>query len=46
MDAEGNVNAIPVPVNVVYGDSMAFKTYWNTNSVLTLDHKDKNLIQH
>ncbi|MBG9538800.1 peptidase M60 [Bacillus thuringiensis] len=41
VDAEGNVNAIPVPVNVVYGDSMAFKTYWNTNSVLTLDHKDK-----
>ncbi|ADY24262.1 putative mucin/carbohydrate-binding domain-containing protein [Bacillus paranthracis] len=41
MDAEGNVNAIPVLVNVVYGDSMAFKTYWNTNSVLTLDHKDK-----
>ncbi|TCW59214.1 carbohydrate-binding protein (putative mucin) [Bacillus thuringiensis] len=41
VDAEGNVNAIPVLVNVVYGDSMAFKTYWNTNSVLTLDHKDK-----
>ncbi|QFQ23726.1 putative mucin/carbohydrate-binding domain-containing protein [Bacillus thuringiensis] len=41
VDAEGNVNAIPVPVNVVYGDSMAFKTYWNTNSVLTLQHKDK-----
>ena len=41
VDTEGNVNAIPVPVNVVYGDSMAFKTYWNTNSVLTLDHKDK-----
>ncbi|QUW26247.1 M60 family metallopeptidase [Bacillus cereus] len=41
VDTEGNVNAIPVPVNVVYGDSMAFKTYWNTNSVLTLDHKGK-----
>ncbi|PRT03803.1 M60 family metallopeptidase [Bacillus wiedmannii] len=54
MDAEGNVNAIPVLVNVVYGDSMAFKTYWNTNSVLTLDHKDKkfnttlvrNILEH
>ncbi|EDX58413.1 wall-associated protein [Bacillus cereus W] len=41
VDAEGNVNAIPVPVNVVYGDSMAFKTYWNTNGVLTLRHEDK-----
>ncbi|MDA2313532.1 M60 family metallopeptidase [Bacillus cereus group sp. MYBK35-2] len=41
VDAEGNVNAIPVPVNVLYGDSMVFKTYWNTNSVLTLNHKDK-----
>ncbi|WP_242262104.1 putative mucin/carbohydrate-binding domain-containing protein [Bacillus cereus group sp. BfR-BA-01453] len=54
VDAEGNVNAIPVPVNVVYGDSMAFKTYWNTNSVLTLDHKEKkfnttlvrNILEH
>ncbi|MGH0423334.1 M60 family metallopeptidase [Bacillus pretiosus] len=54
VDTEGNVNAIPVPVNVVYGDSMAFKTYWNTNSVLTLDHKDKkfnttlvrNILEH
>ncbi|MBG9583463.1 peptidase M60 [Bacillus thuringiensis] len=54
MDAGGNVNAIPVPVNVVYGDSMAFKTYWNTNSVLTLDHKEKkfnttlvrNILEH
>ncbi len=41
VDAQGNVNAIPVPVNVVYGDSMAFKSYWNTNSVLTLNHNDK-----
>ncbi|MGA5659394.1 putative mucin/carbohydrate-binding domain-containing protein [Bacillus bombysepticus] len=41
MDAEGNVNAIPVSVNVLYKDSMAFKTYWNTNSVLTLNHNDK-----
>ncbi|MDA2340469.1 M60 family metallopeptidase [Bacillus cereus] len=41
VDAEGNVNAIPVSVNVVYGDSMAFKTYWNTNAVLTLRHEDK-----
>ncbi|KAA0751722.1 wall-associated protein [Bacillus sp. AY1-10] len=41
VDGEGNVNAIPVPVNVVYGDSMAFKTYWNTNGVLTLRHEDK-----
>ncbi|MGE6591822.1 M60 family metallopeptidase [Bacillus mycoides] len=41
VDAEGNMNAIPVSVNVLYGDSMAFKTYWNTNSVLTLDYKDK-----
>ncbi|MEW4152600.1 M60 family metallopeptidase [Bacillus thuringiensis] len=41
MDAEGNVNAVPVPVNVLYKDSMAFKTYWNTNSVLTLNHDDK-----
>ncbi|MED2015246.1 putative mucin/carbohydrate-binding domain-containing protein [Bacillus wiedmannii] len=54
VDTEGNVNAIPVPVNVVYGDSMAFKTYWNTNSVLTLNHKDKkfkttlvrNILEH
>ncbi|MCQ6302776.1 MULTISPECIES: M60 family metallopeptidase [Bacillus cereus group] len=41
VDGEGNVNAIPVPVNVVYGDSMAFKTPWNTNAVLTLRHEDK-----
>ncbi|PFB89062.1 peptidase M60 [Bacillus thuringiensis] len=41
MDGEGNVNAIPVPVNVLYGDSMAFKTPWNTNAVLTLRHEDK-----
>ncbi|MDD8003554.1 putative mucin/carbohydrate-binding domain-containing protein [Bacillus cereus] len=54
VDAEGNVNAIPVPVNVVYGDSMAFKTYWNTNGVLTLRHEDKkfnmtlvrNILEH
>ncbi|PGQ59867.1 M60 family metallopeptidase [Bacillus thuringiensis] len=41
VDGEGNVNAIPVPVNVLYGDSMAFKTPWNTNAVLTLRHEDK-----
>ncbi len=54
VDTEGNVNAIPVPVNVVYGDSMAFKTYWNTNAVLTLRHEDKkfnttlvrNILEH
>ncbi|WP_144596809.1 putative mucin/carbohydrate-binding domain-containing protein [Bacillus cereus] len=54
IDAEGNVNAIPVSVNVVYGDSMAFKTYWNTNAVLTLRHEDKkfnmtlvrNILEH
>ncbi|WP_410491373.1 putative mucin/carbohydrate-binding domain-containing protein [Bacillus thuringiensis] len=49
-----NVNSIPVSVNGVYGDSMLFKTYWNTNSVLTLQHKDKkfnatlvrNILEH
>ncbi|KAB2452953.1 M60 family metallopeptidase [Bacillus thuringiensis] len=41
VDGEGNVNAIPVPANVLYGDSMAFKTPWNTNAVLTLRHEDK-----
>lgn len=41
VDAEGNVNTIPVPVNVLYGDSMVFETNWNTNAVLTLRHEDK-----
>ncbi|MCU5079028.1 M60 family metallopeptidase [Bacillus cereus] len=41
IDENENVNSIPVSVNGVYGDSMLFKTYWNTNSVLTLQHKDK-----
>ncbi|CUB08610.1 Viral enhancin protein [Bacillus cereus] len=41
IDENGNVNSVPVTVNGVYGDSMLFKTYWNTNSVLTLQHKDK-----
>ncbi|WDL91929.1 wall-associated protein [Bacillus sp. HNR-4] len=54
VDTEGNVNAIPVTVNVVYGDSMVFKTYWNTNGALTLRHEDKkfnmtlvrNILEH
>ena len=41
IDENGNVNSIPVSVNGVYGDSMLFKTYWNTNSVLTLNHNEK-----
>ncbi|PFT66185.1 peptidase M60 [Bacillus cereus] len=41
IDENENVNSIPVSVNGVYGDSMLFKTYWNTNSVLTLQHKEK-----
>ncbi|MEC5306886.1 M60 family metallopeptidase [Bacillus thuringiensis] len=41
IDENENVNSIPVSVNGVYGDSMLFKTYWNTNSVLTLNHNDK-----
>ncbi|WP_368906620.1 M60 family metallopeptidase, partial [Bacillus wiedmannii] len=41
IDENENVNSVPVTVNGVYGDSMLFKTYWNTNSVLTLHHKDK-----
>ncbi|PKJ53559.1 M60 family metallopeptidase [Bacillus sp. SN10] len=41
IDENGNINSVPVSVNGVYGDSMLFKTYWNTNSVLTLQHKDK-----
>ncbi|MFJ8368985.1 putative mucin/carbohydrate-binding domain-containing protein [Bacillus cereus] len=54
IDENENVNSIPVSVNGVYGDSMLFKTYWNTNSVLTLQHKDKkfnatlvrNILEH
>ncbi|HDR4437326.1 wall-associated protein [Bacillus thuringiensis serovar brasilensis] len=41
IDENGNVNSVPVSVNGVYGDSMLFKTYWNTNSVLSLHHQDK-----
>ncbi|MDF9484575.1 putative mucin/carbohydrate-binding domain-containing protein [Bacillus cereus] len=54
IDENENVNSIPVSVNGVYGDSMLFKTYWNTNSVLTLQHKEKkfnttlvrNILEH
>lgn len=54
IDENENVNSIPISVNGVYGDSMLFKTYWNTNSVLTLQHKDKkfnatlvrNILEH
>ncbi|WP_434609200.1 putative mucin/carbohydrate-binding domain-containing protein [Bacillus paranthracis] len=54
IDENGNVNSVPVTVNGVYGDSMLFKTYWNTNSVLTLNHEHKkfnttlvrNILEH
>ncbi|MBK5348589.1 peptidase M60 [Bacillus sp. TH44] len=47
IDENGNVNSIPVSVNVVYGDSIMFFGTWhggtNIKSIITLNHEDEKL---